>query len=79
MESFDLAPATKTTIRNIMSAVWSHGIRHEWLSFNPISKVHCSAKRLREPDVLTPLEFHGLVRELPLREQAAVIPSVVVN
>ena len=42
LESFDLAPATTTKIRNIMSAVWSHGIRHEWLSFNPISKVRTS-------------------------------------
>lgn len=73
LESMDLAPATKTKIRNIMSAVWSHGIRHEWISFNPISKVRTSAKRLREPDVLTPAEFQGLLKELPLRERAAVM------
>ena len=73
LESFSLAPATKTKIRNIMSAVYSHGIRHEWISFNPISKVRCSAKRLREPDVLTPSEFQALLRELPLRERAAVM------
>lgn len=73
LESLDLAPATKTKIRNIMSAVWSHGIRHEWISFNPISKVRTSAKRLREPDVLTPLEFQALLPELPLRERAAVM------
>lgn len=73
LESLDLAPATRTKIRNIMSAVWSHGIRHEWLSFNPISKVRTSAKRLREPDVLTPAEFQALLKELPLRERAAVM------
>jgi integrase len=73
LDSMDLAPATKTKIRNIMSAVYSHGIRHEWISFNPISKVRCSAKRLREPDVLTPSEFQALLRELPLRERAAVM------
>jgi integrase len=73
LESLNLAPATKTKIRNIMSAVWSHGIRHEWFSFNPISKVRTSAKRLREPDVLTPSEFQALVQELPLRERAAVM------
>jgi integrase len=73
LESMDLAPATKTKIRNIMSAVWSHGIRHEWISFNPISKVRTSAKRLRGPDVLTPAEFQGLLKELPLRERAAVM------
>jgi len=73
LESLVLAPATRTKIRNIMSAVWSHGIRHEWLSFNPISKVRTSAKRLREPDVLTPAEFQALLKELPLRERAAVM------
>lgn len=73
LESLELAPATKTKLRNIMSAVYSHGIRHEWISFNPISKVRCSAKRLREPDVLTPGEFQALLRELPLRERAMVM------
>lgn len=73
LESLSLAPATKTKIRNIMSAVWSHGIRHEWMAFNPISKVRTSAKRLREPDVLTPAEFQALLKELPLRERAAVM------
>jgi integrase len=33
LDSMDLAPAIKTKIRNIMSAVYSHGIRHEWISF----------------------------------------------
>ena len=73
LESLDLAPATKTKIRNIMSAVWSHGIRHEWISFNPISKVRTSAKRLHEPDVLAPAEFQALLKQLPLRELAAVM------
>jgi integrase len=73
LESLPLAPASQSKIRNIMSAVFSHGIRHEWITFNPISKVRCSAKRLREPDVLTPGEFQALVMELPVREQAAVM------
>lgn len=41
--------------------------------FNPISKVRCSAKRLREPDVLTPGEFQGLLQELSLRERVMVM------
>jgi len=60
-------------IRNILSAIFSHGIRHEWITFSPITKFRTSAKRLREPDVLTPGEFHALLGELPLREQAAVM------
>jgi integrase len=73
LESLPLAPASQTKIRNIMSAIFSHGIRHEWFTFNPISKVRCSAKRLREPDVLTPSEFQALLLELSLREQVMVM------
>lgn len=67
------APATKAKIRNLLSALYSHAIRHEWILHNPISAVRTSAKRLREPDVLTPAEFQALLRELPLREKAAVM------
>ena len=73
LESLPLAPASQSKIRNIMSAIFSHGIRHEWITFNPISKVRCSAKRLREPDVLTPSEFQALLLELSLREQVMVM------
>lgn len=66
--SIDRAPGTRTKIRNIMSAVFTHGIRHEWIQANPISKVRCSAKRRRDPDVLTPIEFKTL---LSLLEGAA--------
>jgi hypothetical protein len=65
LELLRLAPGSRAKIRNIMSAVYSHGIRHEWIAFNPISKVRCSAKRLREPDVVTPEEFQALLGELP--------------
>ena len=41
LETVELAPATNTNIRNILSAVYSHGIRHEWILFKPISKVRC--------------------------------------
>jgi integrase len=73
LDSLPLAPASKSKIRNIMSAIFSHGIRHEWITFNPISKVRCSAKRLREPDVLTPADFQALMLELPIRESAMVM------
>jgi integrase len=73
LESLPLAPGSKTKIRNIMSAVYSHGIRHEWIAFNPISKVRCSAKRLREPDVVTPGEFQAILGELQLRDRAMVM------
>jgi len=67
------APGTRSKIRNIMSAVFNHAIRREWMERNPITKVRVSAKRLREPDVLTPAEFASLVPELDLRERAMVM------
>jgi integrase len=73
LDSLPLAPASRTKVRNIMSAIFSHGIRYEWFTFNPISKVRRSAKRLREPDVLTPSEFQALLLELPVREHAMVM------
>ena len=67
------SPGTRTKIRNIMSALFNHAIRHEWIDRNPISKVRTSAKRLRETDVLTPAEFAALLPELKLRDRAMVI------
>jgi integrase len=73
LDNLPLSPGTRTKIRNIMSAVFTHGIRHEWIAFNPMSKVRCSATRLREPDVLTPDEFRSLLPHLALRERAMVM------
>lgn len=73
LESLSLAPGSKTKIRNIMSAIYGHGIRNECITLNPISKVRCSAKRLREPDVINPEEFQSLLGELQLRERAMVM------
>jgi integrase len=56
-----------------MSAIFTHGIRHEIITSNPISKVRCSAARLKDPDVLTPEEFRSLVPQLPLRARAMVM------
>lgn len=56
-----------------MSAIFTHGIRHEFIATNPISKVRCSAMRLREPDVLSPDEFRSLLCHLGLRERAMVV------
>lgn len=73
LRSLDLAPSTRSKIRNIMSAVFAHGRRHDLTTANPIQGVRCSAKRLREPDVLTPAEFGRLMAELPQREQVMVM------
>lgn len=67
------SPGTKTKIRNLMSALFSHAIRHEWAAINPIRSVRTSSKRLRTPDILTPDELEALVLELPQRERVMVL------
>lgn len=67
------SPATKTKIRNLMSALFSHAIRYEWAATNPIKSVRTSSKRLRTPDILTPGELEALVLELSQRERVMVL------
>ncbi len=73
LDSLDLAPASKTKIKSKFSVLFSHAIRHEWVKFNPISKVRTSSKPLREKDVLTPEEFQALLVELSVRDRAMVL------
>jgi integrase len=53
LKSLPLAPGSKAKVRNIMSAVYSHAIRWEWATRNPITYVRQSAKRRNIPIVLT--------------------------
>lgn len=62
--SLSLAPGTKAKLRNIMSALFNHAIRYEWLDKNPISFVRQSAKRERIPEVLDVSEIRSLLTEL---------------
>ena len=73
LDSLTLAPASKTKIKSAFSVLYSHAIRHEWVSLNPISKVRTSSKPLREKDVLTPEEFQALLRQLSVRDRAMVL------
>jgi integrase len=59
-----LTNGSKAKIRNVMSAVFTHAVRYEWLNRNPIALVRCSAKRERLPDVLTVEEIGALLAEL---------------
>ena len=68
-----LANASKAKIRNIMSAIFTHAMRYEWLNRNPITLVRQSAKRERLPDVLTALEIGALLVELPDPCRTAVL------
>jgi integrase len=73
IHSLPLAPASKTKIKSTFSVLYSHAIRHECVTFNPISKVRTSSMRLREKDVLTPGEFSDLLRQLSVRDRAMVL------
>src|SRR5262249_49391047 len=60
----DLAPGSRAKIRNVMSAVFKHAMRHEWIGRNPIALARQSAKRQRIPEVLTVEEIRALIGEL---------------
>lgn len=73
LNTLELAPNSKAKLKSILSVLYNHAIRHEWLTFNPISKVRASQKRLRDKDVLTPEEFQNLVQQLSARDRAMVL------
>jgi hypothetical protein len=57
LHSLTLAPASRAKVKCILSSLYNHAIRNEWLMFNPISRGRTSQKRLRDKDVLEPEEF----------------------
>jgi integrase len=62
----DRADATKAKIRNLMSVLFNHAIRYEWLEQgrNPITLVRQSAQRRRTPEILEPHEIQNLLKQL---------------
>jgi integrase len=73
LHSLPLAPASKAKLKCVLSVLYNHAIRHQWLTFNPISRVRTSQRRLRHKDVLTPEEFQKLVQQLSIRDRAMVL------
>jgi integrase len=61
-----LADATKAKIRNLMSVLFNHAIRYEWLGQgrNPIALVRQSAQPKRTPEVLEPCDIRNLLAQL---------------
>jgi integrase len=76
MRSLPLARSTCAKIRNVMSVLFNHTIRHGIGSVNPIRLVRQSAKRKKIPLVLTPDEIRRLIAALPLRESTLVFLDV---
>jgi integrase-like protein len=61
-----LANSTRAKIRNLMSLLFNHAIRYEWLEQgkNPIKLVRQSTLRKRNPTVVEPHEITNLLSEL---------------
>jgi integrase len=76
-EKKPLAGGTKVKIRNIMSAIFRHGMRHELLprveAANPMKYVRQSGKRQRIPVVLEVEQFQSLFGALRQRERTMVL------
>jgi len=64
LRSLPLARGSKAKIRNIMSALYSHAIRWEWIRYNPITAVRQSAKRMKVPIILTIEQIQALLQQL---------------
>ena len=76
LRPLSLARSSCAKIRNLMSVLFNHGIRHEIWDRNPIRLVRQSAKRRRIPVVLTVNEIRRLLSVLPLRERTLVLLDV---
>ena len=61
-----LANSTNAKIRNLLSTLFNHAIRYEWLDQgrNPVTLVRQSAKRQRSPEFLEVSEIQRLMQEL---------------
>ncbi len=75
--SLTLANGTKAKLRNVMSALYQHAIRYKFAQDNPLHSVRQSAKREREPDVLTSAELGALLIELAEPWRTAVYVAAV--
>lgn len=64
LKSLELAQATRSKIRNVMSVVFNHAIRHDLYDRNPITSVRQSAKRRATPCVLGSAEIQAMLAEL---------------
>jgi integrase len=76
LRSLPLARASCAKIRNLMSVVFNHAIRHQVYSRNPIRLVRQSAKRRKIPVVLSASEVQQLLDALALRERTLVLLDV---
>ena len=77
LRSLPLARSSCAKIRNVMSVLFNHGLRHELLDRNPVQWVRQSAKRKKIPAVLEIAEVRSLLSALDIRERTMVLLDVV--
>ena len=73
LDGIKRAKGTKAKIRNLMSAIYHHAMRYEWIDRNPIQLVRQSAKREKVPAVLELAELQLLLTKLDVRERTLVL------
>ena len=73
LKTLPLSKGSKAKIRNIMSALYSHAMRWEWVSTNPIRHVRQSAKRSRIPTILSSDQIKLLLEKLVDLPKTAVL------
>jgi len=73
LRSLTLARASCAKIRNLMSVLFNHGIRHEICDRNPIQLVRQGAKRKTIPVILKASEVQSLISVLDIRERTLVL------
>jgi integrase len=76
LRSLPYANGSKAKARNIMSAVFNHAVRWEWLDTNPIRMVRQSAKRTRIPIVPSIEQVAALLRILKEPTRTMVFVAV---
>jgi integrase len=75
LRSLPLARSSCSKIRNLMSVVFNHGIRHEICDRKPIQLVRQSAKRKAVPVILSASEVQRLIAILGIRERTLVLSA----
>jgi integrase len=83
-DNIDLAPATKAKLRNQLSCLYSHGLRHELAHTDPIkglvkgAGVRQSSQRVHIPDILTLSEMQAILAGLsdPMHRTAILVAAV---
>jgi integrase len=73
LRTLPLARASRAKIRNLMSVLFNHARRHDFIDRNPITLVRQSAKRRTAPEALLPSEINRLAHSLRNRERTLVL------